>query len=193
MKRIISILGLILITCAVNARQVSSDIAFKREIEIASILIDEGEYDSADYLLRHVLQNMKILPNNISFYFGKNSFYLKRYKQSINWLNKYMELVGTSGQFFEESVTLLDKAEQQYRVERSVEIAEMVKKLNEEETVSCEDSDKVICPVCHGLGVVIKEVSFGKEYLPCPFSDERGLLSCPDYKLLMEGKLKPKY
>jgi len=104
-----------------------------------------------------------------------------------------MELAGTSGQFFKESVTLLEKAEEEYRVERKVEIAEMIEQLNTQDKVVCEDSEKVICPVCHGLGVLIKDAPFGKEYLPCPFSDARGLLSCPDYKLLMEGKLKPKY
>jgi hypothetical protein len=68
----------------------------------------------------------------------------------------------------------------------------MVSELQSEKGVKCEGIETVICPVCKGLGVVIKEKKFGKEYWPCPFSDSRGLLSCSDYNLLVEGKLKPR-
>lgn len=166
---------------------------FNREIETASALMDKGQYDSADYIFRHVIQNMKVLPTNISYYFGKNSYYIKRYKQSINWLNKYIELAGTSGQFFDDAVAVLDKAEKEYREERSRDFADMVKELSKKEQVKCEDSSMVICPVCHGLGVIVKETAWGKEFIACPFSNDDGRMSCEDYKLLLAGELKPKF
>lgn len=193
MKKLIYVITfLILIPLMALARQTPQDLAYQREIEIAAGLMELGAFDSADFHLRHVIQNMKVLPTKISFYFGKNSLSLKRYKQSINWLNKYMELAGTTGQFFDESVKLLEKAEEEYRLERNQEIEFMVSELHGEKGVKCEGTETIICPVCKGLGVVIKEKNFGKEYWPCPFSDARGLLSCSDYNLLIEGKLKPR-
>jgi hypothetical protein len=193
MKRFFLAAGLIAGQVLVaQGRQVSADTQFQREIELAAGLMELGYYDSADFHLRHVIQNMNVLPTNISFYFGKNSLYIKRYKQSINWLTKYMELAGTTGRFFDESVKLLEEAEEAYRVERRNEITAMVAELKDEKKIHCQESEKVICPVCKGLGVIIKENNFGKEYWPCPFSDSRGLLSCSDYNLLKEGKLKPR-
>lgn len=174
------------------AQPSQQDIAFNRQIDKAVELMEVGKYDSADTHLRYVIQNMKVLPTNISFYFGKNSLYLNRYKQSINWLSKYIELTGTSGRFFDEAKTLLDQAENNYREERQKEIEAMVLELRQEKEVPCNGNELVICPVCRGLGIVIKEKNFGKEYWPCPFSPDTGRLSCSDYNLLIEGKLKPK-
>ena len=59
---------------------------------------ESGQYDEADESFRQVLETVQVLPAEICFYFGANSFHLEKYKQSINWLNKYIALKGTSGQ-----------------------------------------------------------------------------------------------
>ena len=55
-------------------------------------LMEGGKYEEADRIFKRVLRNMEVLPAEISYYFGKNSYFLNQYKQSINWLNKYIEL-----------------------------------------------------------------------------------------------------
>ena len=71
---------------------------------------ESGQFEDADKSFRQVLESVKVLPAEVCFYFGANSFYLEKYKQSINWLNKYIALKGTSGQYFEESTKFLAKA-----------------------------------------------------------------------------------
>jgi hypothetical protein len=66
--------------------------------------IDDGQYALADTKLVYVLNNLKSVPSDLTFYFGKNSFYLEKYKQSVDWLNKYIQLKGPSGQFYAEEI-----------------------------------------------------------------------------------------
>lgn len=161
-----------------------------------------GNYEKADKEFRDVLDNAASLPPDICYYFGLNSYYLGKYKQSINWLNKYIELKGTGGQFFEECEKHLDLAEEAYRKEQKIisddnpEVADSVGNFsifkNPQEIIDCERVGKVICPVCKGKGVVIREGLFGKEFYTCPYGDEYGYMSCEDYNLLLRGKLEPK-
>ncbi|MCC5931717.1 MAG: hypothetical protein JJU28_20895 [Cyclobacteriaceae bacterium] len=174
-----------------------------REMETGARLMAEGRYQEADRRFRFVLDNSRVLPADIAFYFGANSYYLERYKQSINWLNKYIELKGTSGQFFDKSTEMLQLAEDKYREinmasTRSPETTERdtLRTRNSEDRVfalvDCGDT-KVVCPVCNGRGVIIKTSVFGeRSYKTCPFGDEHGLLTCEEYNLLLQGKLEPR-
>jgi len=158
---------------------------------------ENGNFEEADQSFRQVLESVKVLPAEICFYFGVNSFYLEKYKQSINWLNKYIALKGTSGQYFEECSEYLKKAEENYLTAsasnknevydpgEAVDYTVMPK-------VDCGPSGKVICPVCKGQTVIIKRGAFGLIYKTCPYSDDHGYLTCDEYNLLLQGLLKPR-
>ncbi len=158
---------------------------------------ENGNFEEADQSFRQVLESVKVLPAEICFYFGVNSFYLEKYKQSINWLNKYIALKGTSGQYFEECSEYLEKAEENYLTASSsnknevydpgeaVDYTVMPK-------VDCGPSGKVICPVCKGQTVIIKRGALGLIYKTCPYSDDHGYLTCDEYNLLLQGLLKPR-
>ena len=157
---------------------------------------ESGRYEEADKSFRQVLENTNVLPAEICYYFGANSFYLKKYKQSINWLNKYMALKGTSGQNFEECTRFLEKAEENYllasatREDEVYEPGEVVD-YTVMPKVDCGPSGKVVCPVCKGQTVIIKRAALSIDYRSCPYCDDHGNLSCDDYNLLLQGKLKP--
>jgi hypothetical protein len=112
--------------------------------------IDEGEYALADVKLLYVLKNLKSVPSDLTFYFGKNSYYLERYKQSIDWLNKYIQLKGPSGQFYEETLTILKKSEEGLLQARAKEAVKAEQVLSTSYDIDCGPSGKVICPVCKG-------------------------------------------
>ena len=154
--------------------------------------MEAGEYQKADLYFRKILKEVKVLPDEISYYFGKNSYFLGKNKQSINWLNKYIELEGTKGRFFDDAVNYLKKAEEKYRIEREREIQFILNELASEPELNCQEHDKIICPVCKGEGVIVKVGNFGNQYITCPYSDPRGLLTCAEYNLLINGELKPK-
>lgn len=161
-----------------------------RVLDSGVYYMDIGEYQTADAKYRQVLENIKSVPSDLTFYFGKNSFYIEKYKQSIDWLNKYIQLKGTNGQYSQEAATLLKRAETEFVKEKAnaVQKAEQVLSVNYD--IDCGPSGKVTCPVCKGDHVVIKKNAFGSEYTTCSYCNEHGLLSCQDYNLLLRGELK---
>ncbi len=154
-------------------------------------LMNAGKYEEADDLFLYVIKNMTALPSDLAYYFGANSYQLSKYKQSINWLNKYIQLKGTSGRFYEEAVKYLKLSEDQY-----LELSRATsKKLQEElsgDEYDCGGLSKMICPVCKGQGVILKKGDFETIYQTCPYSAGEPYLTCEEYNLFMTGKLEPK-
>ncbi|MDH5598351.1 MAG: hypothetical protein OEY34_04475 [Cyclobacteriaceae bacterium] len=158
------------------------------------ILMDAGNYEEADGKFRYVLENLEVLPSNMAYFVGKNSYHLNKLKQSINWLNKYIELKGTSGQYYNEAVEYLNRAQKKLIEDSEPEKTDS--SLIDEDgyrNIDCGPSGKVICPVCKGKTVIIKSTPIGTTYNPCPYSDSHGLLTCEEYNLLLKGELKRKF
>jgi len=161
-----------------------------RQMDSAIALSEAGEYLEADAKFRYVLQNISSVPSDLTFHFGRNSWYLKKYKQSIDWLNKYIQLKGTTGQYYNEAVTLLREAEELYLRERSVSTQSAEQVLSKHYDIDCGPSGKVICPVCQGNHVIIRKGPFGDSFRTCPYCDEHGLLTCAQYNQLLRGELQ---
>lgn len=155
-------------------------------------LMDAGEYKEADIRFRDVLKNARVVPTDLTYYFGKNSYYLGKYQQCIDWLTKYVQLKGTGSQHYQETQDLLNKAKQGFRLVREEEKKNTREVLSSNYQIDCGPSGKVICPVCQGKTVIITKGPLGTSYKECPYSDKYGYLSCEDYNLLLRGELKPK-
>lgn len=166
--------------------------AIMQVLDSAVNLMDDGEYALADKKLLYVLSNVKSVPSDLTFYFGKNSYYLERYKQSIDWLNKYIQLKGPSGQYYAETLAILKKSEAGLLNSRAKEAAKAEQVLSTSYNIDCGPSGKVICPVCKGTTVIIKKGYINDEYKTCQFCDKHGNLTCDEYNSLIRGELKPK-
>lgn len=167
--------------------------AIDRTLEEGVNLMNNGEYSVANDKFKNVLSKANVVPTDLTFYFGKNSFYLGKYQQSIDWLNKYIELKGTTGQHYQECVSLLDKANQAFLIVREEEKEKAKDILASNYEIDCGPSGKVTCPVCSGNGVIIQKGAFGNIYKTCPYSDKHGYLSCDEYNKLLKGTLEPKF
>lgn len=165
----------------------------RRFIDTAVVLMDSQKYLEADRYFMRALDRIDVLSADFCFYFGKNSLNLNKYAQSIDWLNKYLELKGSRGQFSKETLILLEKAEEGFRQNRgSVSSADINSKFFYLNTVKCDDDKPIICPVCKGDDVIITIDALGeKHYKECPYSTN-GVLTCTEFNLLIQGKLKPK-
>jgi tetratricopeptide (TPR) repeat protein len=167
--------------------------AAMREYDSAIFFMEEGMHARADEKFKYVLANLKSIPSDLTFNFGKNSFQLKYYKQSIDWLNKYIQLKGTNGQFSNEAIDLKKRAEVEFLKEKSQNATVVEEVLSTNYDLDCGPTGKVICPVCKGDHVVIKKGVFGNnDYKTCPYCDEHGILTCDEYNQLLRGQLKPK-
>lgn len=160
-------------------------------MDSAIVLMNMERYEEADAKFRSVLTNIKSVPSDLTFHFGKNSYFLGKYKQSIDWLTKYIQLKGTTGQYSTEASEWLKKAEQGLLQERQVQNAKAVELLSRDFTIDCGPAGKVVCPVCNGSTVIIKKTYLGDKYSTCGYCNKTGQLSCDDYNKLLKGQLKP--
>jgi tetratricopeptide (TPR) repeat protein len=164
---------------------------FFRRMDRGEQLMKEGNYEAANVEFMYILENKNTIPTDLAYLFGRNSYHLNNYKQSINWLNKYIQIKGTKGRYYDAAVKFLSYAEDQYREIQMAKTASLAAELVNED-YDCGGLEKMICPVCHGSGVIIKRNYFGDEYRTCPYSAGEAYLSCEDYNLFMQGLLEPK-
>lgn len=163
----------------------------KSEVKVIEDLILEQKYFLADSILKEKILNNNRVSSELTFLFGKNSFFLEKYEQSINWLNKYLELKGESGIFSDESIKFLELSNSKNLIENSKDIENVYVELYSYNYINCQNNRKV-CPICKGTSVMIIETDVSKIYKTCPFSDNKGFLTCDEYNLFLRGKLKPK-
>jgi hypothetical protein len=163
-----------------------------RTMDSAIVHMNEGRYALAEEKYLFVLANIKGVPSDLTFFFGKNSFYLKKYKQSVDWINKYIQLKGTTGQYSLEAIDLLKKAEAEVILQRSKETIKAQEVLSQDYDIDCGPSGLVTCPVCRGTTVIITRGAFNNQYKTCPYCDNHGRLTCDEYNQLIRGELAPR-
>ena len=173
-------------------KQDQKALSVRQELDSAITLTKIDRYVEADEKYRYVLKNLKSIPSDLTFYFGKNSYLLGKYSQSVDWLNKYIQLKGTTGQYYEEAVEWLRKAEKEVVQERAQQSAQATTVLfSRNYDIDCGPSGKVVCPVCGGSTVVIKKTYLGDQYKTCTYCKKQGYLTCEDYNKLLRGEFKP--
>ncbi|MCP4460209.1 MAG: hypothetical protein GY816_19625 [Cytophagales bacterium] len=162
-----------------------------RRLDVGREMMLGGSYDSAEVEFNIVLKNMKPLPSEMAYFYGRNSYHLGEHKRAINWLNKYIQLKGARGVYYEESVDYLQLSEDAYLDEQRSNAMYVSENLASSE-FDCGGLEKMVCPVCHGSGVIITQGTFDVIYKTCPYSLGEGFLSCDEYNLFMKGLLEPK-
>jgi len=172
-------------------RQGDRQRAMSMKLDSAVTLMNQGDYQAADETFLAILKSVKSVPSDITFYFGKNSYFLGKYKQSVDWLNKYIQLKGTSGQYSQETITLKQKAEVELLKEKEQETKQSLQVLAQDYDIDCGPAGIVTCPVCNGSTVIIKKGYISNTYKTCAYCNLKGVLSCEDYNKLLRGELKP--
>ena len=160
-------------------------------MDSAVVFMEQGEYEIAEKKFRYVLKNIKSVPSDLAYYFGENSSHLGLNKQSIDWLNKYIQLKGTTGKFSNEAVTYLKKAESALLIEKKEQTKQALEILSRDFDIDCGPTGKVVCPVCNGSTVVVKKSYMGDTYKTCTYCNKLGFLTCEEYNKLLRGQLKP--
>lgn len=161
-----------------------------RQLDSGVYLMDHGFHERADEKFRYVLQHIRSVPSDLTFFFGKNSFLLGEYKQSIDWLNKYIQLKGTTGQYYDEATSWLTKAEAEYLVQKTEASGKTKEILSKNYDIDCGPTGKVTCPVCQGNHVIVRKGPFGDSFKTCPYCNEHGILTCEQYNKLLRGELQ---
>jgi tetratricopeptide (TPR) repeat protein len=173
------------------ARENQKQAMLMQKLDSAVELMNIGNYETADAKFKHVLQNIKSVPSDLAYYFGENSYHMGLTRQSIDWLNKYIQLKGTSGKFYSQAVEFLKKAETEMTIVKSGEVKEASEILSRNFDIDCGPTGKVVCPICNGSTVVVKKSYLGDSYKTCVYCNRLGYLTCAEYNKLLRGELKP--
>jgi len=174
-------------------RQIDKQRKVTMKLDSAIRLSEEGRYEEADAKFKIVLSTIRSVPSDLTYHFGKNSFYIGKYKQSVDWLNKYIQLKGTTGQYSELAVEWLAKAETELLKEQEREARQASEVLSKDYTLDCGPGGKVVCTVCKGSTVVVKKNYLGDNYSTCGYCHKLGYLTCEEYNQLLKGNLRPEH
>lgn len=171
-------------------RQIADKRFLSSQMDSAIYYADQGDYLKADEKFKMLLKAYKSIPSDLVFHFGKNSYHLGNYRQSVDWLNKYIQLKGTTGQYSEEAVKWLKLSEEEIVNQKKIQSQEAAQLLSKDYYIDCGPSGKVTCPVCKGSTVIIKKGYIGETYKTCPYCNKHGFLECEEYNLLLRGQLQ---
>lgn len=172
-------------------RQAADQRRLNMMYDSALYLADAGQYELADAKFKVLLKSYKSIPSDLVFQFGKNSYFIGNYKQSVDWLNKYIQLKGTTGQYSEQAVAWLKLAEEEILKEKQIRSQEAAQVLSQDYDIDCGPTGKVTCPVCKGSTVIIKKGYIETKYSTCPYCNQLGYLNCKEYNQLLRGELQP--
>ena len=168
------------------------------KFEKAKLLMDDSLFYKANEVFIDLLTPDEILPDEVSFYFGKNLFLTGYKDQSRAFLYQYIALRDTSDKFFEETIELLKTLGEDMSYYDPVvledttgttESSEIVKKHNKGENKGCHPDEVFRCPICNGTEVIVRSGKFGSTFFTCPHCDENGIMDCETYKLYLSGEL----
>jgi ssDNA-binding Zn-finger/Zn-ribbon topoisomerase 1 len=107
-------------------------------------------------------------------------------------LNKYIQLKGTTGQYYKEATEWLAISEAEYLKQKTQASGKTQELLSRNYDIDCGPSGKVTCPVCQGNHVIVKKGPFGDSFKTCPYCNEHGILTCDEYNRLLRGELQKK-
>jgi tetratricopeptide (TPR) repeat protein len=172
-------------------KQAQQQRQLRAQLDSAVLLTDAGLYAAADAKYLAVLKGMRSIPSDLTYHFGRNSFHLQKYSQSVDWLNKYIQLKGTTGQHYEDALAWLKKAEQMVLAEKQQQAEAAGEILSRDFEIDCGPTGRVVCPVCNGSTVVIRKTYLGESYKTCGYCSKNGYLNCSEYNQLLRGELKP--
>lgn len=149
------------------------------------------DYRAADKKFRQILSLNEVVPTEALYFFALTLEKNHQLQSSRNFLDKYLDLTGKSGDYFNEAMMLQSKLD---KLAREIEACKYCDNdgFRLITCVRCEGSGKIDdkCPVCHGFGkitcrkclgegVQISKNSFGENvYRTCEVCAGSGKETC---------------
>lgn len=158
----------------------------------ASTAMDEGEYEKANELFRQIIQSNAPIPSEMPYFFAETLYQLKQFDNSLNFLNKYLDLNGFKGEHYQEAKALEKKLEGPLEEIAACQFCDRKgyrlltcttcsgEKQVEQDCSLCKAQGIVGCSRCGGKGIVTKKNVFNiLEYYECERCSGVGRLTCP--------------
>jgi hypothetical protein len=159
---------------------------------LAKNQMQDGKYVAASFTFRKMLETNEVLPTEMAYYFAETLYMTGQYQNSKNFLEKYTDLTGGSGDFYKQSLEL-----EKLLAAKTMEIEAcnlcdnhgyrlhtcpncQGEKIISQTCAYCKGQGISICTACEGGGVIISENVFGEnEYKTCTQCNNKGFVPCP--------------
>lgn len=177
------------------------DSLLQKEFITAKGLVEQQQYDEANLAFINLLTPYKVLPDEVCFYFGKSLFFTGHLKKSELFLEKYLTLKDTSDRHYDECVHILSLINpRKYAIKKTITPSEsntidstatspVDLSSEKSEFANCNGHSHVICPVCAGTKVQVKQTNIGQVYSNCNYCNPQGFMKCIDYEKYLNGTL----
>lgn len=160
--------------------------------EKAQAEMEAGNYEEANLSFRKILKTGSKLPAEMPYLFSETLYYVGQYQNSQSFLDKYFEIMGSAGAYYENALKLKDMLKQKLNRNFTCEFCDhsgyrlktcptcqgekqLLKTCN-----YCEGVGKVGCTICSGDGVIIYLGTMGnKSYKTCHRCNGVGIHTCP--------------
>ncbi|SIN73706.1 molecular chaperone DnaJ [Algoriphagus halophilus] len=161
--------------------------------------IERSDYETANGIFRNLIDSGLPLPEEMPYYFAETLYHLGQYDNSANFLNKYLELSGFTGDHYKGAQELQKKLEGPLRDIQTCQLCDRKgyrykvcftcdgNKEIQQDCDYCKAKGVVGCSRCGGTGMITKRNIFNiVEYFECERCSGKGRLTCP----VCEGSLK---
>ena len=154
---------------------------FDREVvalvDKAKSQMDSGDYEGANKTFRKALATKRVLPTSMSYFFAETLFVIHQNQNAKNFVEKYIQLAGRGGDYYDEAVRLKKLIDSQFDEIKACDYCNLSGYRYIEcdncnglgHTVeicyNCHGNGLIMCPKCIGRGVLITLTSFGDPYL----------------------------
>ena len=177
------------LTSLSQTQKVSQEV--KGAVAMAKSQMDEGDYRSANKIFRKILEEKQVMPSEMCYYFAETLFMLEQYQNSQNFTDKYLELTGKAGDYYEHTMDLRNLLRQRLDANESCHYCDVngyrlapcsncqqLGKLHKT-CHRCKGAGVTTCRLCLGEGVVIRKNQLGEdEYQSCPLCGSKGYETC---------------
>lgn len=160
-------------------------------MEVAIEQMNDGNYEEANLTFRQILKLDTVLPDDLSYLFAETLYMVNQVYNSRSFLDKYIRLAGSNGQYYSQALDLKHFLDDEYELI-------LVCKLCDNRGYSlvpcdlCEEGGEITnpcfycrgvgitrCESCKGKGVVSSYTSFGApQFETCTNCEGKGQAFC---------------
>ena len=154
--------------------------------------MERSDYQTANSIFRNLIDSGQPLPEEMPYFFSETLFHLGQFDNSQNFVNKYLELTGFTGQNYEYAVRLKEKLKEPLAKIQDCKLCDRRgyryahcsvcdgNRQIEQACAYCKANGVVGCSRCGASGMLKKVNIFNiVEFFECERCAGKGRLSCP--------------
>lgn len=196
-KGLVLVIGLFLAGLQFTVAQSSAPQVFNYDPEVLDLIEQAKEYmasedyEAANAMFRKALATKKTLPTEMSYFFAETLFVINQFQNSKNFVDKYLELAGKAGDYYDEAIALQQLLNERFDQIRTCNLCNLSGYRyvpcdncgglgkSTEACYQCKGHGLTTCNKCFGKGVLITLNALGQKiYGSCDLCDSKGYLEC---------------